>query len=331
MLMLVITGLVLAFASPNQAEEKKRIMPEFYVSGSTLDQSLDQNHSLFELQFSQQLLNELEANFSQHPQIELSCNGVIRIIELDSTLKTSILVSPGTYIFQVAIINRNYNEVFSDSILIKPSHKTTCRIYFRENMQEMLLKPVIYLYTPTDLAVSLQLKPKGEFSFTYPLYQNGWNGTAHPDGSFTMNGKTYPYLFWEGTDNQVDQLADYSTGFVVRQAEVTEFLEEKLNQMGLNEKEKTDFITFWGPRMVQTEQGFVQFIFNKEYDQLASLDVSPAPQEIFRVYMLWTPLENSVEIKPQPQKIESVNRTGFYVIEWGGSELLFNPLLSSHE
>ena len=333
LLLFVIAGSTFAAEPTKSTVRKKRVMPEFYVSGSTLDKSLDNNHSVFELQFSQLLLNEMEVNVLQRPLIELSCNGVIRLVELDSTLKTSIIVSPGKYIFQLAVKNGSYNEIFSDSILIEPRHITTCRINFRaEDMREMLLKPVIYVYSPTDQVVNLELKPKGDFTFTYPPYTNsGWNGMAHPDGSFTINDKTYPYLFWEGADNQVDQLADYSNGFVVKQAEVTTFLEEKLSQMGLNDKEKTDFITFWGPRMIQAEQGFVQFIFNKDYDQLASISISPAPQELFRVYMLWTPLENATELNPQPQKIESGNRSGFYVIEWGGSELIYHPILSSYE
>ena len=91
--------------------------------------------------------------------------------------------------------------------------------------------------------------------------------------------------------------------------------------MGLNDDEKTDFITFWAPIMTQSEQGFVQFIFNKDYDQIADLSITPAPKAIFRVYMLWTPIEKMVELTPEPQTIESIDRTGFYVLEWGGSAL----------
>jgi len=305
---------------------KKWKTPNYRIVSSVMDPSLDQQHALFQLEFSQALIGT---------SIEYSCNGVIRTMVIDSTLKTTVLVSPGKYQFMF-YLNEAYAEIITDSIAILPSYKTCISVNFSTNQPKnpeidiepnypVSYKPVIYTYSPTDQEISIQLKPNGGFTYTYPNYGNsGWKGIAHVDGSMTINGTRYPYLFWEGLNKKAEQMTDYSEGFLVKQTEVTAFLEDKLTQMGLNDKEKTDFITFWGPRMVQTELGFVQFLFNEDYNQVADITISPAPAEIFRVYMLWTPLENTTTFRPQPQKMESVDRTGFYVIEWGGSELQLN-------
>jgi|GEM_PF-541329 len=311
------------------ADPIKWISPDYRVDSSNIDPALDQQHALFQLSFLQK---ELIGS-----SIEYSCNGVIQTIVLDSTLKTTVLVSPGKYQFML-FLNEGYTEIITDSIPILPSFKTCISIVFspkpldfqQDSDYPVSYKPVIYTYSPTDQEISIQLKPNGGFSFTYPSYGDaGWKGIAHSDGSMTVNGTRYPYLFWEGLNKKAEQMADYSSGFVVKKAEVTTFLENKLTQMGLNDKEKTDFITFWGPRMIQAEQGFVQFLFNEDYNLVAEMNISPAPTEIFRVYMMWTPLENTTEYHPQPQKIETVKRTGFYVIEWGGSALTLKNEVST--
>jgi hypothetical protein len=116
---------------------------------------------------------------------------------------------------------------------------------------------------------------------------------------------------------------------VVERKDVTAFLEEKLTAMGLNAKEQADFITFWGPRMASSGRGFAQFIFNGDYDRIATLSIEPAPDEIFRVYLLWTPLDPTIELHPQAQQMATVDRSHFHVIEWGGSELQAQPILSN--
>lgn len=318
----------LAAATPDIPVEK-RIANPFYILSSESDSTLDDNHSLFEIRFTPSLLEQFNENIVATPPaiVELSCNGVIQRFTVDSTLKTTILVSPGTYIFQLAVTNRNLQEIFTDSITILPHFRTIAQTHFWSAEPEIIVfKPVIYLYPPQDEEVTVALQPKGAFTFTYPAYADGWKGTAHPDGSITIAGKHYPYLFWEGTDQGTIPAPDYGSGFFVKQAAVVSFLEEKLTAMGLSDQEKTDFITFWGPRMSQSEQGFAHFLFNKDYEQIADLSITPAPQEIFRVYLLWTPLDDATLLHPQPQAIPTVHRSGFYAIEWGGSEVPFNSL-----
>jgi hypothetical protein len=323
--------------------EQRLIVRPFQIQGSAIDSTLDQNHAQFELHFSDYSLNRN----TPFPEIELSCNGVIHRFQLDSTLIHVLDVSPGKYKFMMTR-SGGFREIITDSVYIAPSHKTQVGIYFIKNPEprefqvprnqkqqrhgrpgeKVALKPVIYLYAPTDIAVDVQLTPKGAFTYTYPSYEKGWKGTVEANGGITINNNHYPYLFWEGNIGGMSSLVDYSEGFVVSAENVTTFLEEKLTEMGLTEQEKTDFITFWGPRMVHSEKNHVQFLFNEAYDNIATLKITPKPDHTFRLYMLWTPLPESTTLNPTHQKLASVKRDGFSVVEWGGSELTFTPDIS---
>ncbi|MDH4472650.1 MAG: hypothetical protein QE487_08560 [Fluviicola sp.] len=306
----------------------------FMIVSSAPDAKLDQNHAKFELKFEDYLLNTGEPL----PTIELSCNGVIKRFQLDSTLTHTIEVSPGKYQFML-VRTGDFEEIITDSITILPGHLTKAQVYFTSSFDlypirdtgPVSFKPVIYFYSPKDLSVNVELTPNGTFTYTYPAYENGWKGTVKADGGITVNNRHYPYLFWEGITNSVNSLVDYNQGFVVSKENVTAFLEEKLTEMGLNDQERTDFITFWGPRMVGSEKNHVQFIFNEEYDDIATLSITPKPEHLFRLYMLWTPLPESTTLHPTPQKLSTIKRDGFSVVEWGGSELTYNETVASHD
>ena len=58
-------------------------------------------------------------------------------------------------------------------------------------------KPVIYLYPEQAQEVYVQLELDGEFTCTYPEYDNGWKVKAYPDGTLRDQdtGKEYNYLY----------------------------------------------------------------------------------------------------------------------------------------
>ncbi|MES2555537.1 MAG: hypothetical protein V4604_05260 [Bacteroidota bacterium] len=322
--LLFLVGVLTVFSLPILAKEKGRESPwQYQIISSEADPTMDAQHATFELSF----LPYVQGSANPVSAIELSCNGVIERFTLDSTFKKTLLVSPGTYTFQV-MAGEFYYEITTQPIQINPGFRTKLAFQFQSS-QSMIIytKPVIYLYPEKEQQTTVQLQPNGKFSFTYPVYpENGWSVTARPNGQLTVDGKNYPYLFWEGTNTKPFRPIDFSSGFVVNKEDVTAFLEEKLTKMGLNDQEKTDFITYWGPRMVQSDKGFAQFLFNEEYDEIATINISPKPAAIFRVYLFYAPLESSIELNPAPQEIKSVDRKGFTVVEWGGSEVNY-PLL----
>lgn len=176
-------------------------------------------------------------------------------------------------------------------------------------------KPVIYLYPETAEKVSVKLEPKGGFSYSEPAYGSGWNVIARPDGELReiSTGKNYPYLFWEGRGGLYQRPKQ---GFVISQGEVDAFLKDKLTKLGLNEKERADFIEFWAPKMKDSPYYFVTFLGNDAMNAIAPLTVEPKPDTIIRVLMDFTPLDKPIEA--EGFSIKTPARKGFTVVEWGG-------------
>ncbi|MBE6060050.1 MAG: hypothetical protein E7215_07745 [Clostridium sulfidigenes] len=182
---------------------------------------------------------------------------------------------------------------------------------------EMTKKPVIYLYPTSEQSVSVKLDYNGELTCTYPEYKDGWNVIAEPDGTLTNieNKREYSYLYWEGiSKNQWDM----SKGFVVKGEDTEEFLQEKLEYMGLTPREYNEFIVYWLPIMQENKYNLITFA-GEEYENLAELNITPKPDSILRVMMLFKSLDKPIEI--EEQEIKSFERKGFTVIEWGGTEV----------
>ena len=178
------------------------------------------------------------------------------------------------------------------------------------------LKPVIYLYPEQETEVTVTLDYSGVLTTTYPEYNDGWTVTALPDGTLIdSDGKSYNYLFWEG---KTDTEYDFSKGFCVAGEDTAEFLETALSNLGLTRREANEFIVFWLPRMQDNEYNLIAFQ-DKAYADSAVLDISPQPDSVLRVFMAWKSLEKAVDI--EPQEFDSFQRSGFTVVEWGGSEV----------
>ena len=191
--------------------------------------------------------------------------------------------------------------------------------YFAENKSDPVLtelaKPVIYLYPETETDVQVRLNLDGQLSFTYPAYDGGWKVTAYPDGKLInhSDGNEYSYLFWEGNGNVV---FDMNSGFVVAGCDTVDFLREKLSFMGLLPSEYNEFITYWAPKMQPNAYNLIAF--QKEtYTDMADLEILPAPDSMLRIFMAYSPLLIPIDV-PQ-QQLETFERTGFTVIEWGGT------------
>ena len=130
-------------------------------------------------------------------------------------------------------------------------------------------------------------------------------------------------MYWEG---YINIKPDLSRGFCVKGEDTAEFLENALAQLGLNDKEADDFITYWLPEMIGNKYNVITFQ-TKEYEDAASLSVSPKPDTVIRVYMLWYSYDKQVSIRPQDlTTINPTERKGFTVVEWGGEEYKKGPL-----
>ena len=209
-----------------------------------------------------------------------------------------------------------------DELLTETDNRIT---YEKENIEKPnpeTAKPVIYLYPEQETKVNVQLTFNGTLTSTYPtLPPEGWTVTAQPDGTLTdEEGRSYRYLFWEGAAD-VDWKQD--SGFLVKAEDAREFLEQSLTQLGLNELEQNDFITYWLPKLEKNGESFVTFAA-EQYTDNAVLTVTPQPDSVLRVQMLISKVDDSNRAafqKLPEQELPRFEREGFVLVEWGGTDL----------
>lgn len=178
-------------------------------------------------------------------------------------------------------------------------------------------KPVIYLYPEKETEVSVSLELEGALTCTYPIYKNGWEVIAGPDGTLINkdDGREYSYLYWEGIG---ESSWNMSKGFVVKGTDTIQFLQEKLEYMGLTPKELNEFIVYWLPHMQNNKYNLITFQTDV-YENSAKLNVSPEPDSILRIFMVYKALDEFTEV--QEPVLSTFERNGFTVIEWGGTEI----------
>ena len=171
-----------------------------------------------------------------------------------------------------------------------------------------------------DISVQLDIDlSKHKFTTIYPKFNkenNTWNVHSKPNGDIHLNNKndkTYPYLYWEA-DSYITE--DMNEGFIINEENAESFLEEKIKILGLNDKESTDFITYWLPVLLKNKLSLCSFQ-SKKYFNEKKLIVTPKPDTMIRIFLCIKKIEASISIKEQ--KLEKNKRKGFTVIEWGGS------------
>jgi hypothetical protein len=257
------------------------------------------------------------------------------ISNLDRSRNT-VTDSLGNYELELSIsdtaiffYHKKYTEIVCWKYNFQSQHVVTMNFITSEKLPDGMMymeeKPVIYLYSDAVLNVELKLDNEKELSFTYPLYQDGWKVTTGDKGTIYIDDKAYPYLFWEGKKESLDFVNDEGLipGYFIKTDTIVSFLENSLSELGLNQKESTDFITYWGPRLMRYDYSTVQFLVDDAYSaEIAQLTVNPRPNSKRRVYLIF---EGSNKESPnyivKKQELPSFERIGFTVIEWGGSEL----------
>lgn len=227
----------------------------------------------------------------------------------------------GTHKLKVEYIGYESQEILLDlhlhQILI---FNDTLKV---EEVKIELLKPLIYLYPEDTMDVKVELAVEGELKHTYPRYTKGWEVTAHPNGTlYDARGRSYYGLYWEA-DTYQDM--SFSTGFVVAKEELIPFLEEKLAVLGLSEREANEFIMYWLPVLEKNALNAIHFSTDV-YSDLVPLNITPQPDQIIRVMMLYTPLTQAIDLPLQPLQAIQRSEEGFIVVEWGGAKVNFTPI-----
>ena len=210
-----------------------------------------------------------------------------------------------------------------DSIIFIKNYKS-----YKEEIEEFrklqikhpsIEKPIIYIYPTETIDVNIKLGKKENLSCTYPKYYNGWNVTANSDGTLIDNnpGRKLYALYWEGRNILKD--INMNEGFCIKGEDTIKFLEEKLEILGLNEREAEEFIIYWLPKMENNKYNYIRFETIEEQNIAMPLDINPKPDTLIRIMMDWKGLENRIELKEQI--LTHAKRERYTVVEWGGSEL----------
>ncbi|KAG8924973.1 hypothetical protein FRC01_010838 [Tulasnella sp. 417] len=204
-----------------------------------------------------------------------------------------------------------------------------------------------------------------------------WDLTAHPDGTMSVvtAGETVEasYLFWEAkTHPQPPQLEpskpsmlpiedralDLHEQFKPSSSQcspqdsvllpvddVPAYLDKTLLALGLHTEGRTSFITFWLPFILKHDHIALRFIRQSDLESTATLQISPAPDVITRIFMLFQgvpggELDHWKDAMGQSTKesddsltmwrdivgVEAEDKQKdenlFRVVEWGGMEVL---------
>ena len=226
----------------------------------------------------------------------------------------------------VSIIFLTSASVFAYQVYVEntlPDERPWCNLIETDDCRyhPSIDKPVIYLYPTKTTDVKVELNYNGKLISTYPSYDkniSGWQVIAKPDGNLIniADGKEYSYLFWEGIGNT--NYSKFDNGFVVKGSQTKDFLQSSLAKIGLTPREYNEMIVYWLPKMENNNYNLIRFA-GQEYIDSAKLTVTPTPDSILRVFMVFKPLD---KYQPIPtQQLQSFNRKGFAVVEWGGTEI----------
>jgi len=230
-------------------------------------------------------------------------------------------------------------------------------------------KPVIYLFppVPTEVTVRLALVPQWDFDAIYPVVPVKttrdkiphqaieWFVTAEPNGDLTekSSGLSVSYLFWEAMTNPEAHAPETppssfvpnacsckpSDSVLLNIAAIPLYLDQALSSLGLHTEARTSFITYWLPVLLKHRHVALRFVPQDAYETSAPLDVSPKPDIVTRIFMLfrgvpddelgeWSEARDRAEetvghwkdvvgIDEERQKDGSL----FRVLEWGGMEV----------
>ncbi|KAG2745021.1 hypothetical protein P692DRAFT_201720876 [Suillus brevipes Sb2] len=237
-------------------------------------------------------------------------------------------------------------------------------------VKSFVKKPIIYLYSPSDIDVSVKLSliPEWSLSVIYPVVtieDHGqrleWNVRTHQDGSLTEHnsGLDVSYLFWEAktnleafplspaskpqlvdTFNPISSSLDDMDSVVIPVGKVAIYLDKSLKALGLHTEARTSFITYWLPSFLKHEYIALRFVPQAAYERAASLSISPQPDVVTRVSMLFKGIRKELLGDWANARIQAERDVGlwvdvvgvdparasdatlFRVLEWGGMEVL---------
>lgn len=232
-----------------------------------------------------------------------NANIVFNIIDLCGSCENENIVSfvpiDKEKINSINNISSTYNTVGSDN---------SCS-------STLVKKPILYLYPTIDSNVRVSLANSNLIKSSYPKYNDGWVVKASPNGDlYDSDGKYYYALYWDEYNNHK---VEFKEGFYVTKDSAIDFLEDKLSIIGLNDREKNEFIMYWLPILENNGKSLVYFELTSEREKSNKLIIEPKPDSLLRINMHIKKVSRKINIKEQ--NLVSFDRKGFVAVEWGGT------------
>ena len=205
-------------------------------------------------------------------------------------------------------------------------------------------KPVVYLYPEKPTNIHISFATPVSLNTQIPFYNDGWFVQAQPDGKLTdlqpqytdcsqINGSkfgseyavnacktnNYPYIYWSGK-SLLNSYPKSDGGWVVEKNNLQKFMDEKLKEIGLTEKESTDMSSYWVTKMNVKNSPYyrISFLTTSQMNKFIPMNVNPVPDSVLRVFLDYKALSNKPSVEPQPQQFNKFTRNGFTLVEWGG-------------
>lgn len=186
-----------------------------------------------------------------------------------------------------------------------------------EPYEPKVKKPIIYFYPEEEMDLQVIYDQSERLITTYPKYNDGWNIHLNEDGTFNVIGEDREYyaIYFDEYGNYK---CTFEEGFYVTKENAVSFLEEKLDILGFTNREADEFIMYWLPILEQNEKSLVYFETTEERNVECPLTFSVEPDTMLRTIIHIKKVNEEVDIKEQI--IPTVERSGFTVVEWGGTE-----------
>ena len=174
-------------------------------------------------------------------------------------------------------------------------------------------KPNIYLYPEKTEELTVHVTPKGNITKSIPEYNEGWKVIVEPSGKID---NAYDFLFYEASLNYKFTL---NKGWIINKDSFNEEMSSILTSIGLNSKEKADFIEYWSKELKwQNSRYAVYYLDPKEINEAIKLNLSKEPDSILRAYFYFVPIKDNENLEIKEPEIKEFKRNGFTVVEWGG-------------
>lgn len=175
----------------------------------------------------------------------------------------------------------------------------------------LVYKPNIYIYPgkPMELTLKLKFPMGGEVVKSEPEYGTGWN--IHVDTNGLINN-SYTYLFYESNQPYVWQT---KCGWVIPENELESFFWQNMTDYGFNSREITDFVEYWIPRLKKPFYAIYPQT-KTEINPVIQMNFSNQPEHILRLFYVIKGHELMPGKLMEPT-IDTFNRQGYFVTEWG--------------